>query len=444
MKVAMTIAGSDSGGGAGIQADLKTFASVGVHGTSALTAITAQNTLGVQGIFALPAEVVGKQINSILTDMKVEGIKTGMLADREIIETVADSIEGLDNIVIDPVMVSATGHMLLDFGAEKALIKRLMPIATLITPNAAEAEVLSGLKIESDKDAIKAARRIGKKTRAVIVKGGHLESKTDFLYVEKELFELPPERKFDLGGRNLHGSGCSFAAAIVAELAKSSDLPDAVRNAKKFMNRAIASRITDVGTGNVDIINQFASRKPVSDETLRKVERAAEKLCSEKGFGDLLPEVGTNIAVLRPDATSYMDVAGVDGRIRRSLHGPAYLGVDYGTSTHVSSVLLNMMEYDPEVGSVINIRYGEDVVAAGSKAGFDMVRIDRMKEPPKIQKREGASLPWVIKTIMDSRKRAPDMIYHSGAVGKEAMSFIFGKDANDIVQKVSKILENLP
>ncbi|MHB8628910.1 MAG: bifunctional hydroxymethylpyrimidine kinase/phosphomethylpyrimidine kinase [Aggregatilineales bacterium] len=242
MKKVLTIAGSDSGGGAGIQADLKAFAARGVYGMSALTAITAQNTLGVQGVFELPAEFVGQQIDSVMGDIGADAWKTGMLSNAEIIRVVANRTRRyhIECLVVDPVMVAKGGDPLLRPEAREALIERLVPLAYLITPNHHEAQVLAGLPIHTVADMRQAAVAIhALGARHVVVKGGHLPASLDaidVLYDGREFVELSKPR---LPTSNTHGTGCTFASAIAAELAKGHTVYDAVRIAKEYLSSAL-------------------------------------------------------------------------------------------------------------------------------------------------------------------------------------------------------------
>lgn len=245
MHVALTIAGSDSGGGAGIQADLKTFAAFGVFGTSAITAITAQNTVAVTGVLELPAEMVAKQIDAVFTDFGVAAGKTGMLASARIIETVAERIKhyNLKKLVVDPVMVSKSGHPLLEPEATATLIKKLLPLARVTTPNLPEAEVIIGKKLSSEADRKEAARKIFETTgAAVVLKGGHLSGSAVDIYYDgtgfKELFAERVETK------NTHGTGCTFSAAIAANLALGLDLWEACRIAKEYITQTLKSSVT--------------------------------------------------------------------------------------------------------------------------------------------------------------------------------------------------------
>jgi len=257
LPVAMTIAGSDSGGGAGIQADLKTFAAIGAHGTSAITAITAQNTVDVREVFELPPELVVAQIDAGVSDMGVAAAKTGMLSSASIIEAVGGSIRqhDLSLLVVDPVMVAKGGARLLRDDAVDALRAVLLPLAAIITPNLPEAEVLLGRSITTlDERRIAAEELVRMGARAAVVKGGHAVGDAVDVYADREqLFELSASR---IETRNTHGSGCTFSAAIASYLAMGHSTPDAVRRAKAFITSAIEFGI-DVGAGHGPVNPMF-------------------------------------------------------------------------------------------------------------------------------------------------------------------------------------------
>ena len=243
MRIALTIAGSDSSGGAGIQADLKTFAAQGVFGASVLTALTAQNTMGVQSVHEVPPEFIAAQIDAVCADFQVHGAKTGMLASAEIVHTVALKVEQWDigNLVVDPVMVAKSGSILLAAEAIHALRVELLPLGLIVTPNIPEAGVLCGrhLDAESDDDLKNAAREIFQMgPRYVLIKGGHRGGDaTDILFDGKnfETFSAPR-----IETTHTHGTGCTLSAAIASLLAKGQSVPEAMGNAKKYITAAIA------------------------------------------------------------------------------------------------------------------------------------------------------------------------------------------------------------
>ena len=236
----LTIAGSDSGGGAGIQADLKTFASLGVYGTSAITAVTSQNTLGVTDIVNVPAKSVISQIEAVISDIGTDSIKIGMLSNASIVNAVSSYISqsNFEKVIVDPVMISKSGHKLLSESAIKSMIKMLIPISFIITPNIPEASIISKTKIHSIESAKIAAKKIVKLgAKACIVKGGHFDGPpVDVFYDGKKYETFKSER---INTKNTHGTGCTFSAAIAAYIAKGEDIISAISKSKNYINCAI-------------------------------------------------------------------------------------------------------------------------------------------------------------------------------------------------------------
>jgi hydroxymethylpyrimidine/phosphomethylpyrimidine kinase len=260
----MTIAGSDSGGGAGIQADLKTFQALGVYGASTLTAITAQNTVGVRAVHEIPTDVIAAQIDAVVEDIGVDAAKTGMLSSAQIIATVADRVRHwrLERLVVDPVMVAKSGDRLLREDAIQALIHDLLPLALVLTPNLPEAEVLLGRGIDTEDEIRQAARDIlDLGPRAVVMKGGHRTGDaTDILYDGRAFHTFEAER---VDTPNTHGTGCTFSAAIAAGLARGEDVLDAVEAAKHYVDEAIR-RARPLGSGHGPVAHDW----PLSREAL--------------------------------------------------------------------------------------------------------------------------------------------------------------------------------
>jgi hydroxymethylpyrimidine/phosphomethylpyrimidine kinase len=256
---ALTIAGSDSGGGAGIQADLKTFSAFRVFGMSVLTAATAQNSLGVQGVYNLPPEFVAQQIDSVLTDFGADAVKIGMLSTAPIVAAVAARLRAhrQERIVLDPVMIAKSGDALLQADARRALVDEMLPLATVVTPNLHEAAVLADMPVASEAEMEQAAHRIlARGARAVLVKGGHLkDSATDILWDGRALTRFPAPH---LDSPNTHGTGCTFSSAIAAGLAHRRALDQAVRDAKAYVTAAIREGF-QVGRG-VGALRHFVDR----------------------------------------------------------------------------------------------------------------------------------------------------------------------------------------
>ena len=250
MKTALTIAGSDCSGGAGIQADIKTMTACGVYASSAITSLTAQNTTGVYGIFDVPPEFLKKQLDCIFTDIYPDAVKIGMTATAETVSVISERLRFYKarNIVVDPVMVSTSGARLINEDALQALKEELLPLAQLVTPNIPEAEILSGCKIQNKEDMLHAARRISENyCPSVLLKGGHsLWDADDLLYTEGEAVWFCAKR---IDNPNTHGTGCTLSSAVAAALAKGFSLKEAVRQAKEYVSGALAAQL-DLGKGS--------------------------------------------------------------------------------------------------------------------------------------------------------------------------------------------------
>ena len=258
MKKVLTIAGSDSGGGAGIQADLKTMTMNGVFAMSAVTALTAQNTTGVQGIFEVTPEFLAQQLDSVFTDLRPDAVKIGMVSSAPLIETIAERLTfyRAEKIVVDPVMVATSGARLIAAEAVETLTRRLFPLAALLTPNVPEAEVLWGGRIASAAEMERAAREIGEKfSCAVLLKGGHaVNDANDLLFSGGELRWFYGRR---IDNPNTHGTGCTLSSAIAANLAKGFDMTEAVARAKEYISGALGAML-DLGAGSGPMAHNFA------------------------------------------------------------------------------------------------------------------------------------------------------------------------------------------
>jgi hydroxymethylpyrimidine/phosphomethylpyrimidine kinase len=267
----LTIAGSDSGGGAGIQADIKTISAMGCYAASAITAITVQNTLGVQAVHPVPLDILRGQIDAVLSDIGADAIKIGMLHSSEVVNLVAEMIEKyqLRNIVLDPVMVSTSGHRLIEEDAVEVIKTRLMPLARVITPNVPEAEILAGCKIAGEDEFEAIARRLSDNGNvSVLMKAGHLsgDSLVDYFYNAEDdsMTKLQSKR---VQTRNTHGTGCTLSSAFAASLAKGENLTDAAILAKRYIEQAIISGAEyEIGKGHGPVNHGFDPVKMLGNE----------------------------------------------------------------------------------------------------------------------------------------------------------------------------------
>jgi hydroxymethylpyrimidine/phosphomethylpyrimidine kinase len=261
---ALAIAGSDSGGGAGIQADLKTMLALGVHGMSVICAVTAQNSVGVQGYWELPPEAVTAQLHSVLDDIPVHAVKTGMLASPEIVASVSGALGDVAApVVVDPVAISKHGDSLLSAGTLEAVTERLLPLATVVTPNLLEAQLLTGIMISDEAAMLRAARAISSLgPRWVLVKGGHLPGNpVDLLFDGKDAIRFGGQR---IASRHTHGTGCTLASAIASYLAHGVSVPAAVESAKEYVTGAIRGGFS-LGAGIGPVDHAWRMRRPASE-----------------------------------------------------------------------------------------------------------------------------------------------------------------------------------
>jgi len=443
----MTIAGSDSGGGAGIQADLKTFAALGVHGLVALTAVTAQNTVGVMGIHEVPVKMVRLQIEAIVKDIGVEVAKTGMLSSSPIIREVARAVKDYKlRVVLDPVMVAKSGADLLRREALGSLIKYLLPMAEVVTPNLGEAEAMTGLRIANVKDSIRAGEAIlDLGPKAVVVKGGHLKGGAVDVLCQRG----KSPKDFSAGrieSTTTHGTGCTFSSAIAAFLAMDRSIEDAVKEAKEFVTGAITYGLKiGKGMGPVDPVSSLrmdAERYKV----MSRMYDAMSVIESSEVLSLLSPECQINIVMALPEpyAKGTESVCGIPGRIfnvggrLKAASCPAF-----GASKHIASVVLTAMEFDPRVRSAMNIRLSKEIVTACISLGFRIGSYDRKKEPEEVRAKEGATIPWGVKAAIKELGVVPDIIYHEGDLGKEPMIILLGRDPVEVTMRAIKIGKKL-
>lgn len=441
MKRILTIAGSDSGGGAGIQADIKTITVLGGYGMSVITALTAQNTIGVQGIYPVTPEFIAQQIDSVLSDIGADAVKTGMLFDRTTIKVVAEKLKThkIEKVVVDPVMAAKSGDHLLVSQAGDDVAQYMVPLSYLITPNIPEAEFLCGRSIETEKDIGDAARIIhGMGAENVLIKGGHRKGPpVDILFDGETFFEFQKER---IETPHTHGTGCTYSAAIATFLGQGYPLKDAVGTARDFIQAAIRFALP-LGKGHGPT-NHYAlfAREHDRYDILESLKKGLERL-QVLPVGALIPEVQTNFGYALPYAETAGDVAAFPGRIVRLYDKiTAVAGPAFGASRHIAAIILTVMRYHPEYRAAINIRFSEELVARCKKLGWTVYSFDRSKEPREVKEQEGSTLEWGTDSIVSRQENVPDIIFDRGDMGKEPMIRILGKDPEDVVGKIRALI----
>ncbi|NIP99668.1 MAG: bifunctional hydroxymethylpyrimidine kinase/phosphomethylpyrimidine kinase [Nitrospinaceae bacterium] len=436
----LTIAGSDSSGGAGIQADIKTISAHELQAATVITSVTSQNSTGVQAVFHLPPEQVEAQLNAVLEDGRPAAVKTGMLGNDELVECVARRLKRarVKNLVVDPVIKSSSRKTLLSKKGVAALMDKLLPLASLVTPNIPEAEILSGVRIKRPQDRLKAAKAIHKLgARHVLIKGGHAKGNADdFLFDGKQHHVFEGER---IGKIDWHGTGCMLSAAIASNLALGLDVPLAVEKAKATVRLGIGLGIvTGEKTGNVNPLAELIDSQN-SLEVLSDVAHAVE-IFKALRIGKLIPEVQSNIAIGLPDARGPEDVAAIPGRISKI--GDDIFTVaapQFGASRHVAKIVLTAMSFDPEMRVVMNIKFTDLILKVCKQLKFKTASFDRAKEPKNVKQREGSSLEWGTYTAIQKCGSVPDIIYDLGGQGKEEMVRVLARDLAELVNKIDRI-----
>jgi hydroxymethylpyrimidine kinase / phosphomethylpyrimidine kinase / thiamine-phosphate diphosphorylase len=441
MKIALSIAGSDSSAGAGIQADLKTFSSLGVYGCTALTTITSQTGSGISRILQVSPKMIEKQIQAVLDDITPDAIKIGMVYGKNAISSIRKVLkESKIPMILDPVMIAGTGERLLNSDAVTDLITHLLPLSTVATPNKFEAEVISGLKINSVQSAITAAEKIRKKgANNVVLKGGHLPGRlsTDIILNSRnQVFELSNHR---LTYDRMHGGGCTFSASLTAYVAKNYAIVDACRSANQFTHSSLKNRIV---IGSKFIINSpFFKFYELADryEVYSSLQRAIEMIEATRNFGKLIPETQSNLAYSISEPSGIDDIMAVEGRIVKvGDNAKPVSSLKFGVSKHIAAAILGYMKFRPNMRAAMNIKYNPRSILEARRF-FSVSSYDRTKEPKQSKRREGYSVAWGINQALLKNPTA-DIIYHQGDFGKEAMTIVFAPTPIDVVKKLKHIL----
>lgn len=442
---ALSIAGSDSSGGAGIQADIKTMSALGIYSCTVITAITAQSTSNVDYILPLGAQIIKKQIKSVLSDIPINAIKIGMVYNNEIITAVSHILNHYKiPIVLDPIISAGTGAQLLQKEFVKDFKSKLVPICDVITPNIHEAETLSEIKIKTEKDIRNAASKIQELgAKNVIVKGGHLrnynETIVDIVLDEHGKFTVFKNPRMKIV--ETHGSGCNFSAAVTSFLALKYPVINACFLANKYVHRSILKTVK-IGKG-IPVNNPISKMYEESCryQVIEDLGIAVDNLVNMKNFAHLIPETQSNLVYAIPNARRIEDVAGVNGRIvKAGDKSVPTSGIKFGASKHVASSILEYMKTNQIIRSALNIKNDKNILITCKKL-FTVSFYERNFEPRKIKETEGNSISWGIKMALLKNPDA-DIIYHSGDIGKEPMIIIFGQGPQDVVDKVKKILDS--
>ena len=431
----LSIAGSDSSSGAGIQGDIKTFNAFGAYGLSVITAVTSQNTTKFFDVKPVSPKLVKSQIRSILEDFHIDAIKIGMIYDKQTVRVVHSELAEIKTpIILDPIFKSTTGGILQKEETFLDFKKMLIPLSYVITPNIMEAEKITNIKIKSFKDMKSAARKIQKLgSKNVIIKGGHFlkGSKVSDLLLDGKKFSVFSHDRMKFES---HGGGCTFSAALCVNIARGKKLSDAIDSARLFTIESMRNAVK-MGRG-IPIINQTSG-----DEVESQLFDAISEFCSIKSIFEYIPECQTNFVYSTSNPNSLNDIIGLEGRIVRTGKFVTIAGsLKYGGSRHVASAVLEITKKFPSIRSGLNLKYDKKTIKNAISKGLKVSSYDREEEPSEIQDKEGNTISWGIKRALTNSKTPPDIIFHKGGFGKEAMILVFGKNPTEVLRKTLKIV----
>ncbi len=429
----LSIGGTDPSSGAGIQSDIKTFLVLGAYGLTAVTAITSQNTSGFGRVRPLPGSALKEQLEAVMSDFRIDGIKIGMVYDARIIRTLHRMLVGLEvPIVVDPVIVSTTGGRLLKESAVEDFRRFVVPLATVITPNVAEAETLAGVRIGPENTPERVARIIcGMGAKGVVITGirtGGGNTMSD-LVMDGTKSHLVPGRI--IAGTN-HGSGCNYSAAMLVSLAEGNGIAESARRAKKFATESIRNAMHTEGAIPVTAQAEDAIRSSLSG--------AIQEFVRIRGICKSIPECQTNFVYAKKNPKATDDILGISGRIVRAGDRAILAGhLKYGGSKHVATALYTAGQKFPQIRSAINLRYRDSAILGAKRAGMTISHYDRSQEPEGVST-AGSSVAWGVRRAIRDLDGPPDVVYHKGDYGKEPMIIVFGTDPDDVLKKIRSIL----
>ena len=431
----VSIGGSDPSGGAGIQSDVKTFTALEDHCLTIITAITSQNTSTFGKIEPISVGIIEEQIESILSDFKINGIKIGMVYNSQIIKLLNKKLKKIKiPIVIDPVIKSTTGGRLIQNSAIKDFQKFLIPLATVITPNLYEAKILTNEEPNGKNNPEYLAIKIQKMGAKNIVITGIETNKTkiaDFIQEKNRSYYLNSGKLAKIN----HGSGCNYSAALLWALANKKKIKESVSFAKQFTYNSIKN---SKNLGNGFPITDIQTKDPLNIE----LSNTIAELIKNKNLYKFIPECQTNFVVSEKNPKSLKEILGISGRIVKTGKDVIVAGnLKYGGSKHVATALLAISKKFPRICSAINIKYQESTITKIKKSKLTLTSYDRLKEPEKI-KLTKSTIKWGVENAIKHMTNQPDVIYHKGDFGKEPMILIFGDTPNEVLKKIRKIVDN--
>ena len=429
----LSIGGSDPSSGAGIQSDIKTFSTLDVHGLTIITTITGQNTTNFGMVEPVSKKILQNQWESIISDFKIDGIKIGMVYNSEIIKTVYQNLKKLNiPIVVDPVIKSTTGGMLIKKSAISDFKKFIIPLATIITPNRFEAEILTKTKINSKNTPEKIAKMIQRMgAKNVVITGVEIKNKkvSDFVLEKNKKYYIVDEKISKMN----RGSGCIHSAAVLYSIVKNKNIKKSLEFSKKITLNSIKNS-KKVGKG-IEITNVDKQ-----DKLKINLLNSINELIKIKKIYQNIPECQTNFVYSKQKPKSINEILGISGRIVKAGEKVIMAGdLAYGGSKHVATALLTINKKYSKIQSAINLKYRKETITKIKKLKLTTYDYDRNQEPKNV-KNKGSTIEWGIKNAIKNSKKPPDIIYHKGDFGKEPMIIVFGETPDIVIKKILKMI----
>ena len=427
----LSIGGSDPSSGAGIQSDIKVFSKLDTHCLTVITAITGQNTSNFGMVEAVSKNILENQLESIITDFKIDGIKIGMVYNSEIIKTLYHHLKKLKiPIVVDPVIKSTTGGMLIEKAAIIDFKKFIIPLATIITPNKFEAEILTKMKINSKNTPEKIAKIIQKMgAKNVVITGIEIKNKkvSDFVLEKKKKYYITDEEISKIN----RGSGYIHSASVLYSIVKNKNIKKSLEFAKKNTLNSIKNS-KKIGKG-MAITN-------MSEHNEIELSNSINEFTKIKNIYKNIPECQTNFVYSKQKPKSIKEILGISGRIVKAGEEVIVAGdLEYGGSKHVATALLVVNKKYSEIQSAINLKYKNETISKIKKCKLITYDYDRNQEPENV-KNKGSTIEWGIKNAIKNSKKPPDIIYHKGDMGKEPMIIVFAQTPDSVMKKILKII----
>jgi len=439
VKTILTIAGYDPSSGAGITRDLDVFFSLGIHGIAVPTCIVVQGPQGVRAVYPIPETQFEDMLETLGREVHIDGIKTGVMCDSLYVEKTASflSKHGIP-LVVDPIIAAKNGKRLITNKGLEQLIEQVFPSAHVLTPNIEEAEMITGKKIVNMEDMRACAEALLKmRTKAVLIKGGHLQGEPIDLFFDGKKFSTWNRHRIE---REIHGTGCMLSSLFVSFLVKGYPIQQAFYASEHHMEGALRASYR-IGEGYYYGSPGVLNSHDAAQWKVLSAMKALQQRLYQLNIIELIPEVQMNIGYAVDGAQGIEDVAAFPGRIGRHNGRILIKGeAQFGASSHVARLILTFMKYYPHIKSCASVRYDESYIARAKAKGMYVVFFDRKSEPERIRRPEGKSLDFLVEEVLKGVANPPDLIYDAGDIGKEPIIRLFARNPLELMEKMEMIL----